>query len=158
MVFLAVAIPASQVEDVAANEQFLLNAYRKKDGSTLYLAKAWHGIHFLLTGTQYEAKTVLGQALMGGRPIGKDQGYGPMRVLSPEQVRAIAEALSKVTPEELSARYDPQAFERADIYPSGMWVKEGLGALKYLLAFYGPLQAFYKKAAENGDAIVLIIA
>jgi len=157
MVFLGAAVPPSQMENVAANEQLLQAAFRRKDEGTVYLDKAWHGLHFLLTGTAYDAKSVLGQAIMGGRPIGKDQGYGPMRLVSPEQVKAISEALAQVTPEDLTARYDPITLDRAQIYPT-VWVRDGPEGLRFLLSFFGSLQAFYRKAAENGQAVVLIIA
>jgi hypothetical protein len=157
MVLLGAAISPSQMGDATANEKLLISALRTKDGSTVYLDKAWHGLHFLLTGTAYDANSILGQAILGGRPIGEDQGYGPMRVVSPEQVKDIAAALSKVTPEELSARYDPPALDKARIYPT-TWVRDGPEGLKYLLSFFGPFQAFYKRAAENGQAVVLIIA
>jgi len=157
MVLLGAAIPASQMENVAANERLIASAFQRKDGSTIYLDKAWHGLHFLLTGTAYDSSSLLGKAILGGRAVGEDQGYGPMRVVSPEQVKAIADVLSKVTPEELSARYDPAALDKAQIYPT-IWVRDGAEGLKYLLSFFGPLQAFYIKAAENGQAVVLIIA
>ena len=158
MTLSAVAVPPSQVYEAAKNEQlFSFPEKKEKDGNAVYLDKAWHGIHYLLTGSAFESKSVLGHAIMGGRAIGKDKGYGPMRLLSPEQVKAIAEALSKITPEQLSARYDARAMAKADIYPD-IWVDEGPGALKYLLSFYGPLQSFYKQAAKNGHAVLLVIA
>ena len=36
------------------------------------------------------------------------------------------------------------------IYPTGIWEREGPEALRFLLAFYEPLRAFYKRASENG--------
>ena len=69
----------------------------------------------------------------------------------------IAKLLSKETPEVLAKRYDPQALERADIYPDGIWVREGPEAWKYVLAFYKQLVLFYQQAAERGDAVVFVV-
>src|SRR3712207_3831611 len=51
------------------------------------LDKAWHGIHFLLTGTAWEGQEPLCYLLVGGEYIGdEDVGYGPARVLRPHEV------------------------------------------------------------------------
>src|SRR5262245_17894050 len=53
----------------------------------LDIGKAWHGIHFLLTGSTWHGDPPLSWVVMGGVPIGPDIfGYGPVRYLLPEQV------------------------------------------------------------------------
>src|SRR5438270_9992408 len=39
--------------------------------------KAWHGIHFLLTDSDWEGEGPLAFILHGGREINEDLGYGP---------------------------------------------------------------------------------
>src|SRR5687768_10356646 len=39
--------------------------------------KAWQGIHFLLTGTDWEGEGPLAFVLHGGAEIEEDMGYGP---------------------------------------------------------------------------------
>ncbi|WP_168171199.1 YfbM family protein [Rhodanobacter sp. B04] len=124
---------------------------------TISLDKAWHGIHFLLTGTAWEVKGPAGQAILGGREFGEDMGYGPARVLSVAQVKAIAEALAKITPENLSVRYSPDAMTKAEIYPTIIWNREGPEALVFLLNYYKPLVTFYRRAAEKGQLVVIAI-
>ncbi|MGW4155458.1 DUF1877 family protein [Micromonospora chersina] len=43
----------------------------------LDLDKWWHGIHYLLTGTDWQIGEGAGAAILGGAEIGQDGGYGP---------------------------------------------------------------------------------
>lgn len=115
--------------------------------------KAWHGIHYLLNGNGDPGEGPLGQAIMGGKAIGDDLGYGPARILRPDQVRVIAGAL--IDESLLRSRYAPQAMEAAGIYPVRIWVRDGDEALDYLVEHYRELVAFYRAAAARGDGVVL---
>jgi hypothetical protein len=42
--------------------------------------KAWHAIHFSLTGDPFEGRIPLNFLVTGGRSIGEDLGYGPLRI------------------------------------------------------------------------------
>jgi hypothetical protein len=46
--------------------------------------------------------------------------------------------------------------EKAQIYPS-IWQREGPGGLRFLMHYYEPLRAFYQRAAEKGQAVVIAI-
>jgi hypothetical protein len=157
MIFFAVAVPADQAEQFVNDERQMLVVFRKKDGNVVNLDKAWHGLHYLFTGSPTDTRGALGQAILGGTNVGKDLGYGPARVLSPEQVKKVARALSEVTAEGLTAKYDVHAMQRAEVYPS-IWVREGQEGLRFLLNYLPALQAFYKRAAEAGLSVVLILA
>lgn len=115
--------------------------------------KAWHGIHYLLTGRADVGAEPLSWAVMGGEEIGEEIGYGPARFLEPELVRSIAAWL----PDDsvFKSRFDPQAMERARIYPEVIWVRDDMDALDYLVENYRELVAFYKSAAERGDGAIL---
>ena len=157
MIFFAVALPADQVEQLVNDERQMLAVFGRNDGSVVNLDKAWHGLHYLFTGSPSDTKGALGQAILGGREIGKDLGYGPARVLSPEQVKNISQALNALTTEGLAAKYDPLAMQRAEVYPT-IWVREGPEGMRFLLNYLPGLQAFYKRAAEAGLSVVLILA
>src|SRR5690349_11334743 len=56
----------------------------------LDLDKAWHGLHFLLTGTDWGGTPPLNFIVAGGETIGDvDVGYGPARAFTPEQLAEI---------------------------------------------------------------------
>ncbi|MGO1073848.1 YfbM family protein [Lysobacter sp. CA199] len=115
--------------------------------------KAWHGIHYLLTGSADESVPPLSWAVMGGTEIGEDIGYGPARILTTEQVKQIAEALPNE--DDFKAAYAPEAMEAAQIYPDVIWVRDGQESLDYLVENYRELVAFYRAAATRGDGAIL---
>ncbi len=47
---------------------------------------------------------------------------------------------------------------RADVYPGVIWERDADEALEYVLDSYKKLVAFYKRAAERGQAIILAIS
>ncbi|HLN65469.1 MAG TPA: DUF1877 family protein, partial [Symbiobacteriaceae bacterium] len=78
------------------------------------------------------------------------------RCLTPDRVRATAEALSALTPEEFIARFDATALNDAEIYPV-VW-EDDEEDREYLLDNYRVLLTFFQAAAEAGDAMLLWIA
>jgi hypothetical protein len=123
----------------------------------LDLDKAWHGIHYLLTGSATEGTVPLCFLLVGGQPIGEDFGYGPPRCFSPAEVGAVAAALSSVSSDALRARYDPKVMQRLDVYP-GIWVREGDEGFAFVHNYFEELKQFVAGAAENGEALVLFLS
>lgn len=117
--------------------------------------KAWHGIHYLLTGQAEGGKEPLSLAVLGGQELGEDVGYGPARVLTPEQVSQISAALGPLSDAALASRFDPQAMEKLDIYPQAIWVCDEKQALEYVLTNYHAMREFYAEAARRHDGAVL---
>ena len=118
--------------------------------------KAWHGLHWLLTGTDWTVSAGAGEAILGGERIGDDDEDEDVRLLAPERVAAVAAALASLPRETLAARYDPPAMAAAKIYPD-IWVRDGAEALDYLLHYYDELAEFYAGAAERGDGVLASI-
>ncbi|MCT2282605.1 YfbM family protein [Micromonospora chalcea] len=122
----------------------------------LDLDKAWHGLHYLLTGDTYEIRGDAGPAVLGGEPIGPDLGMGPARLLMPDAVRAVAAGLDAVDEATLLARFDPAAMSEAEIYPH-IWDDGGDEFDGYLLPNFTALRDFYRAAAEHGDGVLLAV-
>ena len=116
--------------------------------------KAWHGIHYLITGSPDAGSEPLSLAVLGGREVGDEIGYGPARFITPDQVAAIAEALSAISESDFRSRFAPKAMKRADIYPNVIWERDGEEAVDYLVGNYRPLVEFYKAAARRGDGVI----
>src|ERR1700694_5932377 len=71
------------------------------------LDKAWHAIHYVLTGSRLGGEEPLNFLVSEGTPVGEvDVGYGPARVLTSQQVAQIAGALAAVMPEDVASRID----------------------------------------------------
>ena len=119
-------------------------------GEAVDIEKAWHGLHFLLTGSVAAGTGPLANVVFGREPIGDDLGYGPAMVTDADAVQAVASALAAVTDDRLRARFDPDAMD--EIYPN-IW-DEGDEALDYLLDHLQALRAFYRDAAASGHAVI----
>jgi hypothetical protein len=120
------------------------------------LDKAWHGIHYLLTGRAEPDGSLATKVIWGSEDIGPTLGYGPARLLKPDEVKAIAKLLQETAPDMLRKRYKPKEMTGA-VYPDVIWERDGDDALRFLLDYYVKLVAFYKLAAERGQAVILAI-
>ncbi|MGD2183335.1 YfbM family protein [Lusitaniella coriacea] len=145
----------SKVEDFIDSET---PKNEKKPTEKINIQKAWHGIHFLLTGESYSNESPLAMTIFGGTEISKDLEYSTMRYLTPEQVHEIATALRDVSKKDLAQGYVPSAFEENNIYPTEIWESEGDKALEYLLHYYELTLAFYQSVSSRGDAVILYIS
>jgi len=121
----------------------------------LSLDKAWHGLHYLLSGTVEPGPELLSQAVLGGVDLDDDpEGfscYGPARYFRAAQVRVLSEVLHCPEVEtETAARFDPVAMSRLRIYPGWAQDEEKV----WLMDAFRRLRDFYGSAAAQGKAIV----
>lgn len=123
----------------------------------LEIDKAWHGIHFLLTGTAWESSLPLGFIVAGGVEVGDDLGYGPARALRSEDVLKIETALEPLKTEELRQRFDADRMTELEIYPFG-WSQDPDGELEYLLEFYTEMRAFVRRTAERRHGLLVYLS
>lgn len=124
----------------------------------LYLEKAWHGLHYLLTGLPQGGPEPWNYLLAGGEPVGGPQnhavGKGPARILLPAQVAAFHEALAALTPEKLTARFDPIEMMALKIYPE-IWDGDAAQTIDWLRDSYTDLQDFVQRVAQQNEAILI---
>lgn len=151
------AVPQAELDalyhDPAAVPDYL---YRTRADEAADIDKAWHAIHFMLTGQLYGGEGPLAQAVLGGVPIGdEDVGYGPARGLSAADVKEVASALEVLSKSDLRAKFNAEALSEAEIYPE-IWV-EGDESLDYVLDNFFELQRFYQDAAAKDMAAILFI-
>ncbi|HET7346504.1 MAG TPA: YfbM family protein [Acidobacteriaceae bacterium] len=135
----------------------LVNRTRSGSGQreTLSLEKAWHGVHYLLTGSAEPGTTLRSQAVLGGVELGNDpegfSGYGPARYFRAAQVREISTELNRPEVEsEAAARFDPAKMSQMEIYPG--WSDEQ--DKEWLMDAFRRLRDFYASAAAQGRAVV----
>ncbi len=124
--------------------------------SGLDIDKAWHGIHYLLTGNTSISKGPYGAAVLGGQDVGPDFGYGPPRFLTVSEVEEVSKALSNLPADQFCRRFDPKAMDVADVYP-GAWKREGPDGLEWLQSKFQELVAFYGRAATQRMSVVLAL-
>lgn len=133
-------------------------------GRKLALDNSWAPLHFVLTGEfpipRQKAEELgmswnndsLENAIMGGAATEVASSYGPVRYLSPAEVRRIARQLDGISPAEIKARTNPQELEQEGVLPED-W--DAATAPDKLMALFSELRSFYHHAAERGDAILL---
>ena len=126
------------------------------EDSMVDLDKTWHAVHFLLTGTAWELEGDAGLAVLGGREVGDDLGYGPARVLAPPDVDATSRALSAVDEQALRARFDPERMAALEIYPTGIWDEDDI-LDDYVLPAFRDLAGLDARAAAEGQAMLLLL-
>ena len=122
--------------------------------------KAWHGTHFLLTGSAWGGDPPWNFIVAGGSTIGdEDVGYGPARGFTSTEVREIANALESLTPEQLSQRFDPKAMMDAEIYPE-IWDRPPAedDTRSYVIDYFDSLRDFVAGAAASGEAWLVYLA
>ena len=130
-------------------------------GEMISLDKAWHGLHFLFTGTADGGREPACFLLSGGEELGDgDDDAFQAHLLDAEQVRWWAEHLASLTDEELTRRFDPERMTQLRIYPDVIWKRpeEEDEPRGYLLGAFNELREFVASAAAGGDAMVVCIS
>jgi Domain of unknown function (DUF1877) len=130
------------------------------EGFSTDLDKAWHGIHYFLTGTAWEGEHPHNFLVSGGKEVGSiDVGYGPARVLMAAETREVLDALIALRDEDLRARFNPQDMLAKQIYPK-IWARkpEEEDTLGYLMEYVETLRGFLGQAVDEGLGIVVYIS
>ena len=127
------------------------------EGISADLDKAWHAIHYLLTGTAWEGQGPEAFLLAGGKTIGEvDVGYGPARGFSARDTREIAAALDQLPHEFLATRFDGATLDAAEIYPE-IWARDGNEGLAYITEYYDSLRSFVATAVRKKMGMLVFI-
>jgi hypothetical protein len=119
------------------------------------LEKAWHGLHFLLTGEVWEGHGPLAFLLAGGEQIGDDD-ESPLRWFAPEETNQIHEALSSISDDKLWSRFDAAEMERQEIYP-GIWDEPEADLKEEYLTYFHELKLVVAAAAKSGQGLLVTI-
>lgn len=124
----------------------------------LSLGKAWHGLHFMLTGEAWEGPEPLCYLLSGGEQIGDEEdhdvGYGPARCITSQQVKNFSAALSALTEETFVSRYDGRKMMALELYPRG-WEEEPTEMRTWLTQNFIDLQQFIKDTSDCNKALLI---
>ena len=121
------------------------------------LDRYWHGVQYLLAGRAKSVRGSLAWLTGGGERLGRAPG-GPVRYLSPEQVKQLSTALADVEPDDLGDdSYDEAAMDAAGVYPGG-WARSGqtfdqLGTMREL---YSYLRTFLARQAGAGNGVAIV--
>jgi hypothetical protein len=121
--------------------------------------KAWHGLHFLFTGTAWKGDEPGCFLLCGGEEIG-DEDVGPARALSPDHVSQFATFLVELSHDELARRYSPPRMTALEIYPDVIWTRPaapGESAFDYLFEAFEKLRDFVTATATKREWLIVSV-
>jgi hypothetical protein len=130
-----------------------------REGANVELDKAWHGIHYLLTGTAWAGEPPLNFLVAGGQAAGDiDVGYGPVRLYSSSDVKRIKVALSAISDDELRSRFRPEEMMKLEIYPE-IWDRpvDEDNTLGYLMEYLAVLRDHVGAAAAHGLGLAVYV-
>ena len=131
------------------------------EGESTDLDKAWHGLHYLLTGSAWEGDPPLNFLLAGGTAIDIEVADAQPRTFTSSETRAVQQALAGITREALLTRYVPADLTRLEIYPEVIWERdEGTEAdpRKYLLEYWKVLRDFVDLAVKEDLGLTVYIS
>lgn len=130
----------------------------RRAGDEIDIEKAWHGLHFMFTGTAWKGDLPTAYLLLGGETIGNvDVGYGPAPALLPDHILEFAAHLSELTEVELRQRYDPPRMTALQIYPEIWDPGDDDEQVEYLVQAFDELRAFMVAARDTGDGVVICV-
>lgn len=130
---------------------------RDGEGEGTDLDKAWHGLHYLFTGTAWEGDPPLDFLVAGGEPLAEmDNGYGPPRLFRAAEVARIEAALSSLENAELASRFRPPDMLAKEIYPT-IWDRPPAedDTFGYLMDYLEVLREFLARAVRGRFGILI---
>jgi len=132
------------------------------EGDTMDLDKAWHGLHFLFTESDWEGDFPQGFIVSCGEPMGdEDVGYGPARSFTPDEVQKIATFLETQNEAGLRQRLDPKKMTELEIYPA-IWDRltdpnQADDEWEYLADAFRNLKKFIQETAAKRMALLIYL-
>lgn len=131
------------------------NRHARPSWHQFTLDKVWQAIHFLLTGQIDGGNPPLVWVVLGGLELADKKNYtngSPVRILSPDQVREVAGALSAISGEQLLSRATIAEMASKNIYAIS---ENAVPEREYLRTQYEELKQFYVDAAQKGNGMLL---
>jgi hypothetical protein len=151
------AASPAELQGLLAAPQTIRDFLDAKGTASADLQKAWHGLHFLLTGSSGGGEGILSFLVAGGEPMGDvNLGYGPARFLRPGAVEELDAALSRISDEELWSRFDPARMEAEGVYPV-IWDEPEEDLRDEYLMYFRKLTTFVHRAHQEGKALIVHI-
>jgi hypothetical protein len=126
------------------------------EGVRASVDRAWHGIHYLLTGTAWEGNPPLDFLVNGGRFVGAtDERHGPLRAFTASETKAILDIFATFSTYEMRKRYNPRDMAAKEVYP-GIWSHEE-ESLSYLIEHVERLRGFLRQAVEAQMGMLIFL-
>ena len=131
--------------------KFLFDDAAMKSGRLIDFDKAWHGLHFVLSGEVGATEHPLGIL------VNMDSEPGSVRLVAAETMRQFDSALRELTDEDLRDRYNAAEMARYTLYMSDWFVEEGSEGWSYIAQNLTALRKFSADCVmSNSSALVVL--
>lgn len=159
MIGVLYAVTANEAEQISSDPDALRKLMRpSNEAGILSIEKAWHGLHFLLTGDPFGGDFPLAfLAQVGGEPVeGLDIGYGAARLFQPGEVQEIHSALTEISEDHFWSRFDPEQMTEAGVYP-GIWDEPEGDLREEYVSYFRELKEFMKRASDKTKLVLVTV-
>ena len=125
----------------------------------LDIDKAWHAIHFTLTGhmANEDNDNILTKLTFSGNAVSnEDVGYGPAMEITANEVKEINAALKDISQADFRGKFNVKKMIENDIYP----VREDEDEdefFEYVWQHFECLKDFIAKASETGSCLLFFL-
>jgi hypothetical protein len=153
------AVEAATAEQMVAHPRTAQPLRARSGGSACDIHKAWHAIHYVLTGSAEGGMEPNCYLLQGGVPLGPplDMEDQP-RLLTPDQVQAFDSVLQPINRlSVLRRRFDHEAMVEAGVYSMNEGEDEVEEDLEFTAHFFRHLRKFIHQAATAGQGVIISI-
>ncbi len=153
------AVDAATTKQMAAHPRTAQAPQVRSRGSVCDIHKAWHAIHYVLTGSAEGGTEPNCFLLDGGVPLGPplDMEDQP-RLLTPDQVRAFDSVLQPINRlSVLRQRFDHEGMVAAGVYSMNEGEDEVEEDLEFTAHFFRRLRKFIHRTATAGQGVIISI-
>lgn len=128
----------------------------RRDGDEIDIDKAWHIVHFLLTGCVGRADSPLGLIGDDLHPLADiDLGLGRPNIISASEVKSFADNADRLTDNDFLTRFVPEQMPTGDLYLGEVISRGDHEEMReYALENFQLMRAFVRQAADDREAII----
>jgi hypothetical protein len=151
-------VAPGDLDILASSAEQAYDLFRRSDPSNrvLSIEKAWHGLHYLLTGSAKGGKEPLCFLNHGGRSVGRALAYGRPRLLGREFVQQLDAALQEISDDDLWSRFHAARLTAEGIYPF-IWGEPEDQLRDEYLDYFHRLKTFVRRVATWGGELLVVV-
>lgn len=148
----------SEIALLKGNADQVVNLFARDaaDGKSMSLEKAWHGLHYLMTGHSRKGDAPLCFLCHDGEEMGPRLSYGRVRLFRPAFLERLRSALAALSDDELWRRYDSDKLAREQIYPD-IWDEPEEDLREEYLSYFRELKQLIERSCREGTNLAVVV-
>ncbi|EFH05982.1 hypothetical protein HMPREF0220_3016 [Clostridioides difficile NAP08] len=128
------------------------------ENSTINIDKAWHAIHFTLTGCPFggDEDNIFSKLVLSGNILMEIDGEFPVMLITANDVKKLSKAMNSLEEQEFRKRFNINEMLENNIYPVMNDESED-DFFEYVWANLIELKRFIQEASDDGQAVIFFI-